>query len=85
MIAPLTLLRQEKAVALAEQWNRCVPVGAAVEVRLDGGQPWRTTTRSEAWALGGHTAVVMLTGRAGCYELGRVMAIGRTPGEGGGP
>ena len=46
--------------------------GESVIVTLDDGTKWKTKTRSEPWLLGGHTWVVQLEGRAGCYDLRRV-------------
>lgn len=47
-------------------------VGTPVLVTLDDGKLWQTKTRSEAWVLGDHTAVVMLEGKSGGYLLERV-------------
>jgi hypothetical protein len=53
--------------------------GAAVDVRLDDGSIWRTTTRSTPWQLGHGQWVVSLTGKTGGYDLGRVMLPGIKP------
>lgn len=53
-------------------WNADNPVGAEVIVTKDDGTELRTKTRSEAWVLSGHTAVVMVEGIAGGYLLARV-------------
>ena len=58
--------------AQAEVWNARHPSGTEVNVKLDNGDIWPTKTRSEAWVLGDHTAVVMLEGRSGGYLLERV-------------
>ena len=58
-----------------EDWNKNVPVGSIVKVRLDDGREIQTTTRSEAWLLGGHTPVVQISGKAGCYRLERVTEV----------
>lgn len=56
--------------SLVEQWNAQHPIGTSVlryrlvhPRREPEAQP--TKTRSEAWLLGGHTAVVMVEGVAG--------------------
>jgi hypothetical protein len=53
-------------------WNDAHAVGAKVEVTLDDGSLKETTTTSEAWLMGGHTAVIMLEGISGAYSLARV-------------
>lgn len=63
---------QEKEV---QAWNDKYPVGQQVEVRKDLGEIEQTRTRSEAWVLSGHTAVIMLEGISGAYLLNRVRAI----------
>jgi hypothetical protein len=64
-----------KAEAAARDWNTKHRIGTLVEVRLDGGSLKETKTRSEAWVMGGHSAVVMLEGIAGGYSLRRVRAL----------
>ena len=56
----------------ANDWNSKYPVGKPVEVTLDGGSIKETKTASEAWVLGGHTAVIKLEGISGGYALNRV-------------
>lgn len=63
---------------VADQWNAMVPVGAEVDVRKDSGEVIRTTTRTKAEVLSGHTAVVWLTGVRGCYALTHVKACPKT-------
>jgi hypothetical protein len=53
-----------------ERWT--YPVGTPVLARRDDGSTIDTRTTSEAWLLGGHTAVIMLDGISGCYALERV-------------
>ncbi len=55
-----------------EDFNLHVPVGAPVTVRKDMGELFETRTRSEAWVMSGHTAVVMVEGISGGYLLERV-------------
>lgn len=61
--------KQEAKVAV---FNSEVMVGARVKVLRDNGDVLETTTRSEAWLLAGHTAVVLVEGIAGAYLLDRV-------------
>lgn len=55
-----------------DEWNSRHPVGTDVFLTLDNGDEKRTKTRSEAWVLSGHTAVIQVEGVAGCYALERV-------------
>jgi hypothetical protein len=59
----------------AFDFNAHVPVGSAVYVRKDNGDIQQTATRSEAWVMGGHTAVVLLEGVSGAYLLSRVTPV----------
>jgi len=65
--------------ALCERWNREHQVGTPVRVwpgpRAADAPSEDSTTRSEAWVLGGHTAVVMVRGRAGAVALSHVAAL----------
>lgn len=66
---PKTLAQLERQCA---DWNATHKPGTAVEYRevLGAGEAvFRTTTRSEAQVLGGHTAVVWLTGKTGAVSL----------------
>ena len=65
------LRRQE---AMVNGWNSRHPIGSAVKVRMDSGLVMDTSTRSEAYLLGGHTAVVLCIGISGAYSLERVTA-----------
>jgi hypothetical protein len=66
--------QSKKAAELVERWNKLHPVGAAVTVTKDLGEKLETVTRSEAWVLGGHTAVILVEGISGGYALTRVAA-----------
>jgi len=55
----------------ARDWNESVPVGSVVVMTLDDGSEHAATAMSEAWLLGGHTAVVMVSGIGGAYRLSR--------------
>jgi hypothetical protein len=48
-----------------------LPEGSSVRVLLDNGSWWHTKTRSLPWKLGDRW-VVLLSGRAGGYDLTRV-------------
>ncbi len=65
--------------ANAKSWNARNPSGTRVSVRRDDGTALLTVTTSEAWVLGGHTAVVMVDGISGGYMLGRVSPIADAP------
>lgn len=58
-----------------EEWNATYPVATQLIVTLDSGTEMYTQTRSEAWLLGGHTAVVLVNGITGGYSLKRCRAI----------
>ena len=64
--------RNDRDEDIVNCWNAGNPPGTPVVVRKDDGSLFRTTTRSAALVLGGHTPVVMLDGIAGCYLLSRV-------------
>lgn len=60
-----------------DAFNRAHPeIGTAVSVVRDNGTATLTTTRSAAFVMNGHSAVIMLEGISGCYLLSRVSAIG---------
>lgn len=63
--------RPEQQVA---EWNRRHAVGAFVRYhRIIGeGDGEATRSRSEAWVLSGHTAVVLVEGVSGCVCLDAV-------------
>jgi hypothetical protein len=61
----------KRQAALVEAWNGQHAPGVAVTVTLDNRQPFETRTRSRAELLSGHTAVVWLEGKSGCYLLER--------------
>jgi hypothetical protein len=61
--------------AACDKFNAANAVGAAVTVRLDGGEVRETVTTSEAQVLSGHSAVIWLKGISGCYLLDRVTPV----------
>jgi hypothetical protein len=65
---PKTIAQLERQCA---DWNAAHKPGTLVQYRevLGTGQPVKSTTRSEAQVLGGHTAVVWLVGKVGCVAL----------------
>lgn len=60
--------------AACDKFNAAHQVGAAVSVKLDGGEVRETVTTSEAQVMGGHSAIIWLDGVRGCYDLERVTA-----------
>jgi len=58
-------------------WNLCVPVGSTVEYHPVIGEPNHRVrkTRSEAYVLSGHSAVVFLEGESGCIALDACVAL----------
>lgn len=64
----------------AESWNAAYPIGTAVRYwpiypPMDGIPPVDTTTRSEAWALGDGSVVVLVVGRSGGVCLSHVEVL----------
>ena len=58
----------KKQQKLVDDWNAKHPVGTAVtryKLIKPLREPQETKTRSEAWLMGGHTAMVMVEGIAG--------------------
>lgn len=62
-------------VAEVSAWNATHPAGTLVEVTRDRGEVFTTKTRSGAWVIGGHTAVVAVVGIVSGYLLSRVKPI----------
>ena len=58
-----------------ENWNLRHQVGVDVEVTMDNREVRKTKTRSQAFMLSGHSAVIHLEGIAGAYLLARVRAV----------
>jgi hypothetical protein len=58
--------------AECDRFNAKCPVGGAVILQTDGGEPHETVTTSEAQVLSGHSAVVWMKGISGCYLLSHV-------------
>lgn len=56
-------------------WNDKNDVGCDCEVKKDDGSIFKTKTRSDAWVLSGHSAVISVEGIFGCYLLNRVSAV----------
>ena len=56
-------------------WNAHRPIGTEVQVMLDDDTIRTTKTRSEAWVMGGHSAVILLEGISGAYSLDRVKPL----------
>jgi hypothetical protein len=60
---------------VVQHWNTAYRVGQVVDLRNDNGSVTRTATRSLAWVMGGHSAVVMVEGRTCGYDLTRMTPI----------
>ncbi len=60
---------------LVDSWNSLNTVGCQVIVTMDDGSHLPTTTISDAWVMGGHSAVVKIAGISGAYSLKRVAAV----------
>jgi len=56
-------------------WNDHRAVGTDVIVRLDDGTDRQTKTTSEAWVMGGHSAMIKVEGISGGYDLDRVRPV----------
>jgi hypothetical protein len=69
--------QREREQASADQFNAKHAIGTKVRVfPLDrGGPSIETRTRTAAEVLSGHTAVVWVEGRPGCYALTHVDVI----------
>jgi len=67
----LHVQRQQQSV---DAWNSQHKIGDKVIVLKDDGNQVETVTRSEAFVLSGHTAMISLVGISGCYLLERVRA-----------
>ena len=64
----------------AESWNAAHPIGTAVRYwhvypPVDGVPPVDTTTRSEAWALGDGSVVVLVVGKTGGVHLAHIEVL----------
>lgn len=75
MSTRIAIPNPRKVEAAARAWNEKHKVGCKVDVTLDDGSIKETTTASEAWVLGGHTAVIKLEGITGGYSLSRVRPV----------
>ena len=63
-----------------DSWNAAYPVGTAVRYwpvypPIEGIPPVDTTTRSEAWALGDGSVVVLVAGKTGGVHLSHVEVL----------
>jgi hypothetical protein len=71
--------RQLSGAHTAESWNAAYPVGTRVRYwpvyPPHGIPPVDTTTRSEAWALGDGSAVVLIAGKSGGVWLSHVEVL----------
>jgi len=65
----------EKLQDQVDTFNGFYEEGTPVLYTDDFGNKIETKTRSKAWVLGGHTPVIQIEGRAGCFLLNRIQAI----------
>jgi hypothetical protein len=72
---------QAELEAQVAEWNAKHRVCALVKYYpVRGRDQWETcTTNSEAWVLSGHTAVVGLTGKSGCFALDNIEPYAPVP------
>ncbi len=67
--------RPETLQKQADAWNAKHPVGTRVVVTKDNTSAFIPgTTTSEAYVMGGHSAVIHIDTISGCYLLSRVTA-----------
>jgi hypothetical protein len=64
-------MKNKNVSDVVREWNAKYPVGTPVLVTRDNGEVLDTVTRSVAWELCGHAAV-MVVGISGGYDLERV-------------
>lgn len=71
------MTRHPKPQEAVDAWNAKHRPGISVAVIKDSatGDAIITETTSEAWVMGGHTAVIMLADISGCYMLDRVKPV----------
>ncbi len=80
MRAPRRHQRSERRLQeKVDAWNARNMVGTAIRYRDDHGKIIDSKTRSEAWVLGGHNAVIMIDGRSGCYDFERILPTPQRP------
>jgi hypothetical protein len=72
---------QKQVAAQVAKWNRETEVGRLVKYFPVLGRPEYETavTNSEAYALSGHTAVVGLVGKSGCFALDNIEPYPKPP------
>ncbi|MEU4513119.1 hypothetical protein AB0G05_26795 [Nonomuraea wenchangensis] len=81
VLEPATVERARAATAAVEEWNAAYQVGQPARYWTgfrDGplaGVPKFGRTRTRAQLMGGHTAVVWVTGESSCIALSHVDAI----------
>lgn len=57
------------------KWNFSFKPGQKVALVKDFGEVVEAHAESEAWLMGGHTAVILVNGISGGYLLSRVVAV----------
>ena len=68
---------EKDQLAKAAAWNKTTPAGTTIRYRpIRGeGEGVMLETDSEAYMLSGHTAVVKLKGKSGCFALDNCEAL----------
>ena len=57
-------------------WNANYPPGTPIKFRATGSAKWKPSrTRSQAWALGDGSPVVLIEGKTGGFSLDFVRAV----------
>ncbi len=77
----MTTRTKKSPEARVEGFNQANPVGTKVLYKrhTSDPSPLATATRTEAWVLSGHTAVVMVEGVAGCVGLDFLVVFPNEP------
>jgi len=60
--------RLNEAQSIVDKFNKAKPIGSPVtyyELIDPPAKPFHTNTRTEAWVMGGHSAMVMVEGISG--------------------
>lgn len=76
--------KSRKQQKLVDDWNAAHPIGTPVtRYKLINplAEPVETKTRSEAWVMGGHSAMVMVDGKSGGVLLESVVLADKTAGK----
>lgn len=64
-----------KEAAAVKRWNENHFIGERVSVLVDDRSTIQTITKSDAWLMRGHSAMILVDGIVGAYSLGRVKPL----------